>query len=84
MGLVSLIYEKTKWSEMLKISVHMLSIYLLVMTMLLINQWIPFQIGYLLGVSFEFMIIYLIIAAFFIWESKERVSEINKKLNERK
>lgn len=84
MGLAALIYHHPKWSDAKKTLIHILTIYLLVMVMLFINQWVSFEMTYILWVSLQFLMIYLIIAGFFAWQNKGSVSKINQKLSNRK
>lgn len=84
MGLAALIYHHPKWSDAKKTLIHILTIYFLVMVMLFINQWVPFEMTYILWVSLQFLVIYLIIAGFFAWQNKGSVSKINQKLSNRK
>lgn len=80
MGLAALIYYHPKWSDAKKRLIHVLTIYVLVMVMLIINQWVPFEMIHILGVSLQFLVIYLVIAGFFAWQNKDSVSKINQKL----
>lgn len=80
MGLAALIYHHPKWSDAKKRLIHVLTIYVLVMVMLIINQWVPFEMIHIFGVSLQFLVIYLVIAGFFAWQNKDSVSKINQKL----
>ncbi|WP_242258460.1 DUF3021 domain-containing protein [Streptococcus thoraltensis] len=80
MGLSSLIDDHPKWSEFKKRLLSMLSVYILVMGMLLYNAWLPFELGYIIGASVEFLFIYGIIVLYFSWMNKESVRKINQKL----
>ncbi|AXJ13943.1 DUF3021 domain-containing protein [Streptococcus pluranimalium] len=80
MGLAALIYEHPVWTDARKTMLHLFAIYALVVGMILINRWIPFELSYLLGVSLQFLLIYLLIFLFFAWMNKDSVSKINQKL----
>lgn len=80
MGLAALIYEHPKWTDAKKTTLHILIIYGLVIAMLFINHWVPFELSYFLGVSLEFLVIYLIIALFFAWQNRDATRKINQKL----
>lgn len=84
MGLVTVIYQHERWSDSVKIGLHLLSIYVLVLGMLLVNQWIPLKGTYLMGVTFEFIVIYVLITAFIYWQTKTSVKRVNQKLNAQK
>ena len=84
MGVSSLIYEHPKWTERKKRIVSMLVVYTLVMAMLLFNAWLPLELGYIIGGSLQFLLIYGLIALYFYWQNKESVRRINQKLSNRK
>lgn len=84
MGVSSLINEYPKWSESKKRGLSILAIYSLVMGMLLYNAWLPLELGYIIGGSLQFFLIYGLIALYFAWQNKESVRRINQKLSHKK
>lgn len=84
MGLSSVIYQQERWADGMKIGLHLLTIYILVLGMLLVNQWIPLKGSYLMGVTLEFIVIYVLISVFIRWQTQAGVNRVNQKLRDRK